>query len=46
MAKIFLNPVNIKEVPDYYKYIKHPMDLRKVEKKLIKGHYKAVFSFF
>lgn len=35
----FLRPVSRYEVPDYYKVIKHPMDLAKIKSKLNTGHY-------
>ena len=37
MATFFLYPVNLKEVPDYKKVIKKPMDFYTIETRLRKG---------
>ena len=39
MAEPFLEPVDPKQVADYYEVIKDPMDLSTVEAKLANGEY-------
>ncbi|KAF7684384.1 Histone acetyltransferase GCN5 [Astathelohania contejeani] len=41
----FLKPVDKKEVPDYYKIIKNPMDLSKIEDKINKNEYTNISQF-
>lgn len=41
----FLYPVNLKEIPDYKKIIKKPIDFQTIEKRLRKGRYKSMKSF-
>ncbi|KAF0408015.1 acyl-CoA N-acyltransferase [Gigaspora margarita] len=41
----FRTPVNGDEVPDYYKVIKNPMDLSKIESKVENNCYKSIDEF-
>ncbi|CAG8750011.1 21700_t:CDS:10, partial [Dentiscutata erythropus] len=41
----FRTPVNGDEVPDYYKVIKNPMDLSKIESKVENNCYKSIEEF-
>lgn len=41
----FLQPVNKDEVPDYYEFIKEPMDLSTIEIKLENNRYKKIEDF-
>ena len=41
----FRKPVNIRKVPDYLNVIKEPMDLQKVQKKLLDKIYKTKEDF-
>ncbi|KAB7494155.1 Nucleosome-remodeling factor subunit [Armadillidium nasatum] len=41
----FLEPVDQSEVPDYYKVVKQPMDLKAVERKVQQRKYKNLFEF-
>ncbi|TBU18655.1 chromatin remodeling transcription factor [Ordospora colligata] len=41
----FLKPVSANDVPNYYKYIKKPMDISKMAKKVEDGIYKSVREF-
>ncbi|KAK4218431.1 bromodomain-containing protein [Rhypophila decipiens] len=41
----FLNRVNKRDAPDYYNFIKHPMDLGSMTKKLKSLHYKSKADF-
>lgn len=41
----FREPVNAKEVPDYYEVIKDPMDLRKIEGKINERRYQRLLEF-
>ncbi|SMN22381.1 similar to Saccharomyces cerevisiae YGR252W GCN5 Acetyltransferase, modifies N-terminal lysines on histones H2B and H3 [Maudiozyma saulgeensis] len=41
----FLQPVNREEVPDYYEFIKEPMDLSTMEIKLEKNRYEKMEDF-
>ncbi|XP_061402352.1 nucleosome-remodeling factor subunit NURF301 [Musca vetustissima] len=41
----FMEPVDPKEAPDYYKVIKEPMDLKQIEEKLNKGAYSKLSEF-
>ncbi|KAH9703012.1 hypothetical protein KPL70_010966 [Citrus sinensis] len=43
--KIFAKPVDGTEVEDYYKVIKHPMDLSKITEKLNEGSYQTLGDF-
>ena len=45
MASFFLYPVNLKEVPDYKKIIKKPMDMSEIKLKLETGSYKDPWEF-
>jgi histone acetyltransferase len=38
----FTNPVNAQDVPDYYEFIKEPMDLSTMETKLEKNQYASI----
>lgn len=42
---IFLKPVDVEEVPDYYKVIKEPMDLESMMVKIDLCHYEAAQDF-
>ncbi|XP_075783951.1 bromodomain-containing protein 1 isoform X2 [Pelodiscus sinensis] len=44
-ARIFAQPVNLKEVPDYLDHIKHPMDLSTMRKRLDSQGYKNLNEF-
>ncbi|XP_039369937.1 bromodomain-containing protein 1 isoform X4 [Mauremys reevesii] len=44
-ARIFTQPVNLKEVPDYLDHIKHPMDLSTMRKRLDSQAYKNLNEF-
>ncbi|XP_034623110.1 bromodomain-containing protein 1 isoform X2 [Trachemys scripta elegans] len=44
-ARIFSQPVNLKEVPDYLDHIKHPMDLSTMRKRLDFQGYKNLNEF-
>ncbi|XP_053877221.1 bromodomain-containing protein 1 isoform X2 [Malaclemys terrapin pileata] len=44
-ARIFTQPVNLKEVPDYLDHIKHPMDLSTMRKRLDSQGYKNLNEF-
>lgn len=41
----FKNPVDEKDAPNYYKVVKTPMSLRKMEEKLDCGKYKTLAEF-
>ncbi|XP_065312784.1 nucleosome-remodeling factor subunit NURF301-like isoform X2 [Gordionus sp. m RMFG-2023] len=41
----FIEPVDSKDAPDYYKVIKEPMDLKKIERKVFKHQYKKLRDF-
>ncbi|XP_022247065.1 LOW QUALITY PROTEIN: nucleosome-remodeling factor subunit BPTF-like [Limulus polyphemus] len=41
----FREPVNPKDVPDYYKVIKEPMDLRTIEKRIQEHQYEKLADF-
>uniref|UniRef100_A0A9J7XSM4 Bromodomain and PHD finger containing, 3b n=1 Tax=Cyprinus carpio carpio TaxID=630221 RepID=A0A9J7XSM4_CYPCA len=41
-AKIFAQPVNLKEVPDYLEFIAHPMDFSTIKSKLEAHKYRSV----
>lgn len=41
----FLEPVNAKDVPEYYEVIKNPIDLSKISKKFVDGVYKDLNLF-
>lgn len=41
----FLHPVNAREVPDYYRVIKNPMDLSEMQKRALGGHYTCLKDF-
>lgn len=41
----FLQPVSAKEVPDYYKVIKRPMDLSEMQRKANAGKYRHLADF-
>ncbi|KAF9764314.1 Histone acetyltransferase GCN5 [Nosema granulosis] len=41
----FLEPVNTKDVPEYYDVIKNPTDLSKISKKFLEGKYKDLDLF-
>lgn len=41
-AKIFAQPVNLKEVPDYLEFITHPMDFSTMQSKLEAHKYRSV----
>jgi hypothetical protein len=43
--KIFANPVNVEEVPDYYLYIKEPMDFMTMNEKILRNEYKSLADF-
>ncbi|XP_028667910.2 bromodomain-containing protein 1 isoform X1 [Erpetoichthys calabaricus] len=44
-AKIFAQPVNLKEVPDYLDHIKHPMDFSTMRKRIEAQGYKNLDEF-
>lgn len=44
-AKPFLQPVDLRDAPDYYEVIAHPIDLGQVESKLRNGDYETAFHF-
>ncbi|XP_068787313.1 bromodomain-containing protein 1 isoform X4 [Struthio camelus] len=44
-ARIFAQPVNLKEVPDYLDHIKHPMDFSTMRKRLDAQGYKNLIEF-
>ncbi|XP_028609490.1 bromodomain-containing protein 1 isoform X1 [Grammomys surdaster] len=44
-AKIFAQPVSLKEVPDYLDHIKHPMDFSTMRKRLEAQGYKNLHAF-
>ncbi|XP_058718700.1 bromodomain-containing protein 1 isoform X3 [Poecile atricapillus] len=44
-ARIFAQPVNLKEVPDYLDHIKHPMDFSTMRKRLEAQGYKNLTEF-
>ncbi|XP_054062820.1 bromodomain-containing protein 1 isoform X3 [Rissa tridactyla] len=44
-ARIFAQPVNLKEVPDYLDHIKHPMDFSTMRKRLDAQGYKNLNEF-
>ncbi|XP_015268577.1 PREDICTED: bromodomain-containing protein 1 isoform X10 [Gekko japonicus] len=44
-ARIFAQPVNLKEVPDYLDHIKHPMDFSTMRKRLDAQGYKNLTEF-
>ncbi|XP_041527849.1 bromodomain-containing protein 1 isoform X3 [Microtus oregoni] len=44
-AKIFAQPVSLKEVPDYLDHIKHPMDFATMRKRLEAQGYKNLHAF-
>uniref|UniRef100_A0A8C3LYP8 Bromodomain containing 1 n=1 Tax=Chrysolophus pictus TaxID=9089 RepID=A0A8C3LYP8_CHRPC len=44
-ARIFAQPVNLKEVPDYLDHIKHPMDFSTMRKRLDAQGYKNLCEF-
>ncbi|XP_037246370.1 bromodomain-containing protein 1 isoform X3 [Falco rusticolus] len=44
-ARIFAQPVNLKEVPDYLDHIKHPMDFSTMRKRLDAQGYKNLSEF-
>ncbi|XP_062490179.1 bromodomain-containing protein 1 isoform X2 [Pezoporus occidentalis] len=44
-ARIFAQPVNLKEVPDYLDHIKHPMDFSTMRKRLEAQGYKNLSEF-
>lgn len=41
----FREPVNAKQVPDYYQIIKDPMDLRMIERKILDRRYAKLLEF-
>uniref|UniRef100_A0A8C1NWJ3 Bromodomain and PHD finger containing, 3b n=1 Tax=Cyprinus carpio TaxID=7962 RepID=A0A8C1NWJ3_CYPCA len=41
-AKIFAEPVNLKEVPDYLEFITHPMDFSTIKSKLEAHKYRSI----
>ncbi|KAA0714323.1 Bromodomain and PHD finger-containing protein 3 [Triplophysa tibetana] len=41
-AKIFAQPVNLKEVPDYLEFISHPMDFSTIKTKLEAHMYRSI----
>lgn len=41
----FLQPVSAKDVPDYYRVIKNPMDLSEMHRRIMKGTYKCLKDF-
>uniref|UniRef100_A0A8C1WD61 Bromodomain and PHD finger containing, 3b n=1 Tax=Cyprinus carpio TaxID=7962 RepID=A0A8C1WD61_CYPCA len=41
-AKIFAQPVNLKEVPDYLEFIAHPMDFSTIKSKLEAHKYRSI----
>ncbi|CAM6031944.1 unnamed protein product, partial [Sphagnum compactum] len=41
----FLEPVNSKEVPDYHKVIKEPMDLKTIEQRINSSKYRNLAEF-
>lgn len=45
LYQFFAQPVEPKEVPEYYSVIKHPMDFTTMERKLADGKYKTVDGF-
>ncbi|CAF0999548.1 unnamed protein product [Didymodactylos carnosus] len=45
MAWPFQNPVDVKDVPNYYKIIKDPMDLTTLKSKVLASKYKTVCDF-
>lgn len=45
MSWPFREPVDPKEAPDYYKVIKEPMDLKKIEQKLTNSQYTRLADF-
>ncbi|KAI5627088.1 bromodomain containing 1b isoform X1, partial [Silurus asotus] len=44
-AKVFSQPVSIKEVPDYFDHIKHPMDFSTMRKRIDAHEYKSMEEF-
>nr|3RCW_A Chain A, Bromodomain-containing protein 1 [Homo sapiens]3RCW_B Chain B, Bromodomain-containing protein 1 [Homo sapiens]3RCW_C Chain C, Bromodomain-containing protein 1 [Homo sapiens]3RCW_D Chain D, Bromodomain-containing protein 1 [Homo sapiens]3RCW_E Chain E, Bromodomain-containing protein 1 [Homo sapiens]3RCW_F Chain F, Bromodomain-containing protein 1 [Homo sapiens]3RCW_G Chain G, Bromodomain-containing protein 1 [Homo sapiens]3RCW_H Chain H, Bromodomain-containing protein 1 [Homo sapi len=44
-ARIFAQPVSLKEVPDYLDHIKHPMDFATMRKRLEAQGYKNLHEF-
>ncbi|XP_071993338.1 bromodomain and PHD finger-containing protein 3 isoform X4 [Engystomops pustulosus] len=44
-AKIFNEPVNLKEVPDYMDFVLHPMDFSTMRKKIICHQYPSFLAF-
>lgn len=44
-ARIFTQPVSIKEVPDYLDHIKHPMDFSTMRKRIDAHEYKSMDEF-
>ncbi|XP_026874181.2 bromodomain-containing protein 1b isoform X3 [Electrophorus electricus] len=44
-ARVFTQPVNIKEVPDYLDHIKHPMDFSTMRKRIDAHGYKSLDEF-
>ncbi|KAF4081413.1 hypothetical protein AMELA_G00161130 [Ameiurus melas] len=44
-ARIFTQPVSIKEVPDYLDHIKHPMDFSTMRKRIDAHEYKSMDDF-
>ena len=45
VTSLFLEPVDIEEVPDYTEVIKHPMDLQTMRKKAEGHHYTSINQF-
>lgn len=43
--EVFAEPVDPEEVPDYYDFIKNPMDFSTIRKKLAKGVYVSLEQF-
>ena len=41
----FLDPVDVRQVPDYFEVVKRPMDLSTVENKLKRGEYTSAYQF-
>jgi len=44
-SRIFLEPVDPKQFPDYHKFIHNPMDLSTIKKKLEKNKYQTIEDF-